>query len=62
MERETAEIENFIKLNNIDVLGISEANLDTTSEEHDYKILGYSTVKSPGAVARMVTYIREDLI
>ena len=48
--------------NNIDMLRILEANFDSSMEEYNYKIQGYNIIKSPGAVARMVTYIREDIL
>ena len=41
------EIENYLRLNEIDVLGVSEVNLDATPAEYDYKIESYSTIKSP---------------
>ena len=56
------EVENLLNKHNIDVLGLSEANLDTELEEYIYKIQGYHCIKSPGRVSRLVTYVREDLL
>ena len=47
--------------NKIDILGISEANLDCNLEEFNNKIQDYTLIKSPGSTARIVTYIRNDL-
>ena len=56
------EIENYLCNHKIDILGVSEANLDTKIPEYEYKIQGYSTVKSPGAVSRIISYISDDII
>ena len=56
------EIENYLLNHKIDILGISEANLDTNIPEYEYKIQGYSTVKSPRDTSRIVTYISDDII
>ena len=56
------EIDNFIKLNNIDVLGVSEANLNNSVAEYKYKIEGYNTIKALGPVSRIITYIKEDIV
>ena len=56
------EIENFLLNNKIDVLGLSEANLDSELEEYNFKKQGYQYIKSPGNVSRIVTYVREDLV
>ena len=56
------DIKNILTCNNIDVLGVSEANLDSNLEEYNYKIQGFNIIKSPGNVARTVTYIRENIV
>ena len=56
------EIENFLKEKKIDILGVSEANLDSTIPECEYKIPGYSIVRSHGAISRIITYISDNLI
>ena len=56
------EIENYLHQHKIDILGVSEANLDNTLGEYEYKIQGYSSIKSGRDTARVITYIREDLI
>ena len=56
------EIENYLYNQKIDILGVSEANLDRNIPEYEYKIQGYSTVKSPGNISRIVTFISDDII
>ena len=56
------EVENFPVENKLDVLGLSEANLDSEVQEYNYKIQGYHCVKSPGNISRLVVFIREGLI
>ena len=56
------EVENLLINNKIDVLGLSEANLDSALEEHNFKIQGYQSIKSLGNISRIITYIREDLV
>ena len=57
-----SEVENLLVSNKIDVLGLSEANLDAELDDYNFKIQGYHCFKSPGTVARLVTYVRDELL
>ena len=47
--------------NNIDVLGITEANLLQDLDPCYYRIEGYDCIKSGGNIARTVSYIKSNL-
>ena len=45
----------------MDVLGISEANLQKSVDSLEYKINNYKVFHQDLKVARIVTYVREDV-
>ena len=55
------EIEHYLISNKLDILGISEANLDIQLDESAYLIQGYNVIRSSGDIARVIVYIKEDL-
>ena len=56
------EVENILTKFKLDVLGLSEANLDIDLQNYNYQIQGYQCIKSPGNVSRLVVYIRDGLV
>ena len=51
----------LLNKHNVDVLGLSEANLHRSVNEYEYKIEKFKAFKQNTNFARVVTYVREDL-
>ena len=54
-------IKHILSKNNLDILGISEANLPINIPEYVYQIDGYKVQKSGGQYARVITYSKLSL-
>ena len=55
------QIKHILGNNNIDILGITEANLQMDLDPCNYRIEGYDCLKSEGNIARTVSYIKSNL-
>ena len=45
----------------LDIMGISKANLENNTDEHEFKIDGYNVLKSGGNINIVVCYINNNI-
>ena len=55
-------IKEYIRKHCLDIIGISEGNVDADLEPCLYNMDGYTSFKSNGKIARMFVYVRDDLV
>ena len=55
------QIKYLLENHKIDVLGISEANIESSLNNYEFDIKGYKCFKSNGAIARVACYVKSDL-
>ena len=54
-------IKEILSNNELDILGISEANIESNTDHSKVNIEGYSMIKSGGNISRLCVYYRSDL-